>query len=529
MKYASITKNKEGFGVIKIKFPFDYAEVNRVRTIPQRQYHKQQFCWSVPLLAENVKTLLSWGYILDKSLEDWYAGNNAPKPSIFKPIPIPGLKGTLMPFQEIGVSMIESKNGRVLLADEMGLGKTVQALAWLQLHKECRPTLIITPASLKYNWKNEVRKWLPVSKVQVINSTNQDTELIGKIIIINYDILSFWYKKLIKYNFKILIADECHYFKNNEAIRTKLVKKIAKNIPKIIALSGTALENRPLDIYNAWKIIDPENCPPFVTFGNLYCGGSFVDYKGATNLSELHNILKKTILIRRLKKDVLPELPDKQKTIIPIQIDNRSAYDAEEQKFIKYLKTHKKDNTEIFSFIEKLQQLSSKGKLKSIIEWVSDFLVSDKKLVIFVTHRFMITSIISAFPESLVYDGSVNLEKREKIIQEFQTNPSKKIFIGMLDNQGKPAGVGITLTAASDTITTEYRYTPSVHDQADDRVHRIGQKNAVNNRYFLAINTIEEKIFAIQDKKRIISDKVLDGINTDSKSLLLEIFKFYKN
>jgi SNF2 family DNA or RNA helicase len=166
--------------------------------------------------------------------------------------------------------------------------------------------------------------------------------------------------------------------------------------------------------------------------------------------------------------------------------------------------------------------------LKGCIDWISEFLESGQKLVVFVTHIDTINQLMLAFPKNAVrFDGSVSQIDRDKAVTRFQTDDSINLFFGMLDSQGKPAGVGITLTAAWATATIEYQWSPGVHDQADDRIHRIGQKNACINYKLIANKTIENFLVKMQDSKRKILDKVLDGTETNQGSLLTELINNY--
>jgi SNF2 family DNA or RNA helicase len=554
-KTASMAKNEFGERVIRIVFPYDLDELKRIRELPGRKYHPEDRCWSAPIQAQTLETLIKWGYDLDDKLNLFLKRikNRAEK---IATIGIPELNGTLYPFQNKGVAFIESHKGRALIADEMGLGKTIQALAWLQLHTEKRPAIIIVPASLKLNWQREAETWMPDPRVEVLyGKTPWETD--GEILIINYDVLpndyeteisekgrrrkkeipgTGWIDSLIALNPQVIITDECHYYKNNSANRTLGIKKLSKGVPCFLALSGTPIENRPIEIYNAWKIIDPLGCPPWNHFVYQYCAarnnGFGLSIDGASNTEELHQKLSDTIMLRRLKKDVLPDLPDKVRSFVPIQLYNLQEYRAAEVNFIAFVKRTKGDeaadrasNAKAFAEIEGLKQLAVKGKLKESIEWISNFLNIDGKLVVFATHKFVIDALIEKFKDIAVkIDGSVTGVGRQKAVDDFQTNPNIHLFVGNI----QAAGVGITLTAASNVAFLELPWTPGGLTQAEDRCHRIGQKDCVNIYYLLAKDTIEEKIANLLDRKRRVLDAVLDGEETEKASLLSELMKMYQ-
>ncbi len=446
------------------------------------------------------------------------------------------MKLELYPFQKRGVSFIEANKGRALVADEMGLGKTVQALGWLQMHPDKRPAIIVVPASLKLNWEKEANKWMTDPNVEVLSGTKTYPPT-GDIIVINYDILQPWVPELRKLRPQVFVADECHYFKNNKAQRTKAVKRLTKGIPHVIALSGTPIVNRPVEIYNAIQIINPDLFPNYMYFVDRYCNPRFNgfawDHSGASNTEELHKRLIDTIMIRRLKRDVLKELPDKIKSFIPIAINNKQEYHIAENHFIEYIRETRGDdaakrisNAEALVKIGALKQLAVQGKLNNAITWIRDFLEVENKLVVFAVHKFVIDAVMEQFQDIAVkIDGSVSVPKRQKIVEQFQKDPDTRLFVGNI----QAAGVGITLTASSNVAFLELPWTPGELAQAEDRCHRIGQKDSVNVYFLLALDTIEHRISTILDNKRVVLDAVLDGKRPDQDSLLQEIINSYFN
>ena len=272
-------------------------------------------------------TTKNWGFTLDKTLE------NMLKPQTTK-IDFSKLDKRLFPFQQKGIAFIEEKNGRALIGDEMGLGKTIQALSWLKYHPEKRPVIIIVPASLKLNWKKEAEEWLHKPTIQIISGKSIYPITSKDIIIINYDILTVWVKPLKLIKPKVLICDEIQYIKSSRTQRTKATKKLARNIPHIIGLSGTPIVNRPIEAYNAIKIINPNIVTTQWEYAHRYCNAHYNgfgwDFSGASNTNELHQKLK-PILLRRLKKDVLKELPEKLYSFIPIPLENKKEYESADQ------------------------------------------------------------------------------------------------------------------------------------------------------------------------------------------------------
>jgi SWI/SNF-related matrix-associated actin-dependent regulator 1 of chromatin subfamily A len=367
----------------------------------------------------------------------------------------------------------------------------------------------------------------------------------------------------------VILLDEAHYIKNNSAKRTKAFKRLNKRIPKLIALTGTPIDNRPVEIYNVVQAVDSEVFPNYFHFIRKYCGAKKTyfgwDTNGATNMQELHEILKRTVMIRRKKSEVLSELPAKQFVNVPIQIDNAGEYQRAEIAFtdylqkryseideeiekelkrfakrndyetgevltdqeITFLKQRKIEKANLAPFlvqIEYLKQLAVEGKFKFIKEWIEDFLDSGEKLVVFGVHRKFIAELCKMFPNALQIDGGTSMKDRQKAVDEFQNNPKQNILIANI----RAAGVGITLTASSNVMVFEFPWSPSILSQAIDRLHRIGQLKQVTAWFLVGENTIEEKILKLlKDKENLIS-QVLDGVDSKDSNIIRELIKGYR-
>jgi SWI/SNF-related matrix-associated actin-dependent regulator 1 of chromatin subfamily A len=501
--------------------------LHQVRSIVGRRYHKAQDCWSIPLFTDNIETLLGWGFSLDEKLNTYYQKSKA---RIYEreQIDVPGLKGTLRPFQNWGVRFTEEHNGRILNADDMGLGKTIESLGWLQLHRDKIPVIIVCPSVAKLMWERAIHNWLPKSS-SVILCGERPYPFHADFIIINYDILSKWINKLQRKKAQVIILDECHYIKSDRAKRTKAVKRLAKGIPHILCLSGTPIENKPVEIYNAWQLVDPINCPNYWSFTKRFCkrkknffGGW--DVSGTSNVEELHKILTGTIMLRRRKADVLKDLPTKVPAFIPMYLHNKKEYEDAEADFIAYLRKVRGDvaanramKAKALAKMEVLKQLAVQGKLPEVIEWIKDFLEVENKLVVFAWHTFVIDAIMEAFPKIAIrVDGKT--KDKQACEDKFQKDPDCHLFVGQM----KAAGVSLTLTAASNVGIIEYPWTPGTLNQAIDRVHRITQLGSVTVYYFMAQNTIEESTAKKLDKKQKMIGAVIDGDENPMDTTLFE-------
>ena len=425
-------------------------------------------------------------------------------------------------YQLKAVRKIEHFKGKALLADEMGLGKTVEALLWLKKHPKRKPIIIICPASLKWMWEGFVHRILK-TRCEVLYGRRppKNKKLIGShhFIIINYEIISYWKKYLKKLKPKIIIIDEIHYIKNHKAKRTRAIRSLSKKIPYIIGISGTPLLSRPSELWTTLKLIRPDIFKSKLLFTIRYCNRKWTyrgwDISGATHLDELHKILSTTMMIRRLKKDVLKELPEKTRHVIPLDIINRKEYDEAVNNFIKWLSkksiTKAKRARKAHHLVKMgyLKRLAAELKIKLVLSWIDDFLEeNDGKLVLFCIHRHIVKILHDRYKDiSVVIVGGQSSIKRKRAVQSFQKKQKIRIFIGNI----KAAGVGITLTAASTLAFIEMGWTPGEHTQAEDRIHRIGQKNTANIYYLVAKDTVEEKLCKLLQRKQKILSAALDG------------------
>ncbi len=535
-----------------IKIPYDIAMVNLIKTsFSPRFWANDIKAWKAPINEKNVLAVLKLNkdHAFDIStigtkFEEYRTTFEEQRKvadikiqqskSIDADIEIPSLKMELYPYQKAGVQFIENTKGKTLLADEMGLGKTVQAIAWTLLHPEKIPILVICPATLKINWQREFQKWSYI-KSYVINS--QDTNLTFlkgvNTYIINYDIVEKLQGRLQKMDFQVIILDESHYIKNAKSKRSKAINVLVGDTSHIIAISGTPFLNRPIELYNVLKMLSPLNFGNYFEYASRYCGMTRtrwgMDVSGATNIAELGNKLRSTVMVRREKKDVLAELPGKTRIVIP-QVCDLKMYKKVEDNLINYLienknktktQAEKSGKVEQFAMIEYCKQEAVKAKLPLFTEWVKDFIEENGKLVIFVHHKEFIDILMNELKEfkAVKIVGGMELNNRQKSIDEFQNNKDTKVIICSL----KAANVGITLTATSYVAFLELGWTPGDHDQAEDRCHRIGQKDNVSCYYFIAENTIETKIYELIQKKRKIFIELMQDkhiVNEEKTNIL---------
>jgi len=521
-KLPAVILSREN-GTILVQFPDPDGRserVAKVKALPERKWNpdKPGLPWSVPnrytldLIAMFPEATVDEGVreLAEQQRELRAMSNKAQGSSLTE---IDGLGGVPYPFQYVGVEFLDRANGRALIADQMGLGKTIQALAWLQLHPELRPAVIVVPASLKLNWQREIIRWMSKrDKVAILEGRKTfDPALTGAdIFIINYDVLSPWVDTLVKMRPAVMIADEAHYAKNYKAQRTKALAKFAKAVERVILLTGTPVTNRPIELFPLLNMIDPEGWPSFFRYAKEYCGGYNDDYGfnvgGATNLEDLHQRIKPYV-IRRTKDQVLKELPPKQRNTLVVRFDEAHRKEYNEMIYEAAMAAAR-TSAEALVFIEKAKQVTMRAKMADTLEWIKNFLEGGDKLVVFAVHHETVDAIMREFPGSAVrLTGRENLQERQEAVDAFQNDPRIQLFVGNI----KAAGVGITLTAASDVAFVEFVWTPGDHDQAEDRTHRIGQTGSVTAWYIVAEGTIEETIVRLTESKRQVIDTIHDG------------------
>lgn len=434
---------------------------------------------------------------------------------------IKGLKGELYPYQKVGVEFLVASGGRAIIADSPGLGKTLQALALIK-HEGYKRSLIVCPASVKFSWEMEVKKWTRMSSIIIDSKTD-----LGKISpdvnvwIVNYDILTKHLPQLSKIRFDCLVGDECQYIKSTGALRTKAFRMISRDIPKIVLLSGTPLLSRPSELFSLLNIIDKNVWNNWYDFARRYCAMHRtrwgVDTSGASNTEELHKRIKR-YFIRRDKTEVLKELPPKTFITTPVQLDKKSSseYDAAASDFADYLRQLGDEDNVSKSLaggkltqLNVLRQIGAMGKVGTAIELIESILESGEKVLVFCSFVAPLEAIRDHFSDKTVLlTGQTPVEERGAIVEKFQNNKDVTVFLGGI----KSAGVGITLTAASNVIFIDYSWNPADHQQAQDRVHRPGQKaQSINIYQLFARDTIDEDLKEILDNKQNIFDKVIEG------------------
>lgn len=471
-------------------------------------------------------------------------------------IPVP--KGlNYLPYQKAGIQYALQREA-TLIGDEMGLGKTVQSIGAInaldEAQSELSRVLVICPASLRLNWKHELEKWLvhngyrgrnvPFKRVGVaIGKQWPDTP----IVVINYDILSRHEAKIKGTAWDLMVVDECHYLKNPKTARTKQVfgGKGIKPIQakKRLFLTGTPMVNRPIELFPILKSINKSEWGNWINFVTQYCDGhqtSFGwDVSGASNLDELQDRMRSTCMVRRLKRDVLKDLPAKRRQVIELPMNGAAAVVKREQrlrakqdkelarlKLAVELSKASEDKATYDAAVAALKEAqaiaftemaaarkeTAIAKIPAMINRIEDVLETGNKVVIFTHHHEVTDALMEALPPEQVVklDGRSTMPNRDKAVRRFQEDENVKVFIGGL----KAAGVGLTLTAASHVIFGELDWVPGVLSQAEDRCHRIGQNESVLVQHLVLEGSIDAIMAHTLVAKQRVLDEALD-IHTD--------------
>jgi SWI/SNF-related matrix-associated actin-dependent regulator of chromatin subfamily A-like protein 1 len=436
------------------------------------------------------------------------------------------LGGTLEPFQWAGVRYaLEAR--RCFVADEQGLGKTVEALAAIEAD-DAFPAIVVCPASLKLNWQREAAKWLPHRTTTLLQGKGGAVAA-ADITILNYEIVAAHRDALARRRPRALVLDESHLAKNPRAKRTQAVRRLAAALPEDglrLALTGTPVLNHAEELISQLRVLGR-----LEDFGS---GAGFARQLPGPLLEErLHWHLRRTCFVRRLKQEVLPQLPAKRQVVVPVELDNQQEYRLAEEDVIAWLREQPLDLSELDAKIARvlraerlaqlttLQRLAAKGKLHAALAWIHDFLASGEPLVVFARHVEVQEAVIERFPEAMHLMGRDAVPQREATVRQFQEGGGPQLLVAAT----RVAAQGFTLTRASNVAFLELEWTPAMHDQAEDRLHRIGQRDAVTAWYLLAAGTIDETMAELVARKRGIVGAVTDGRRLDGDGLVDELVK----
>lgn len=535
-------------GRFELRFDYDPNFVEKAKAAGMR-WDKEVKCWWVKdsstaakfaeFADESAKVALAKGSATVAASQATTIDGHLPRPE--------GLE--YMDFQKAGIAFAVERPV-TLIADEMGLGKTIQAIGVINAVHEIRNVLVICPASLKRNWERELKKWLvAIFQIEVVEGKTgaAKVELNGnpQIVIINYDIIGSLAKEI---EWDLLIVDEAHYLKG-DSLRTKRilgsknkkgeVEEQGIKAARKLWLTGTPIVNRPKELWNILHASDPVSFSNFFAFAKRYCDARQNkwgwDFSGASNLEELQGKLRSTMMVRRMKRDVLKDLPAKRRQVVELngldkemkasiraeeeameakkdaieaaqaRVDVARLGDNEEE-FKAALEALRMAYRVAFEEMSRIRHQVALAKVPAVLEWLDDAELD--KVVVFAHHHDVIDQIKAHFGSAAVeLTGETPNAKRQEAVDRFQEDPSCKVFIGSI----QAAGVGITLTSASHVVFAELDWVPGNMSQAEDRCHRIGQDERVNIYHLVLNGSLDARMAHLLVEKQEWIDRLTDA------------------
>ena len=452
------------------------------------------------------------------------------------------------PFQKAGIAfannLFNAGKPGCLIADSMGLGKTCQAIGVINSNADIARVLIVCPATLKIMWTRAIETW----------ATRKFTTGIAEgkffpptqIVVINYDILSKHHDALRAKEWDLVIVDEAHACKNMKSLRKKHLfghkaKKDAETITPVpakrrLCMTGTAITNRPIELFPILNYLDPIAWPSFFSYAIKFCAahknGFGWDFSGSSNENLLQERLRTTLMIRRMKEEVLTDLPPKLRQIIELPSDGMSCVAREMEHYqqheaelddlkAKVVIASASDNPEEytaavealrkgtqarFDEMAKLRYDTAMAAVPQVIEHLREALES-AKVICFAHHRDVVSTIKAEFPNAAVVVGGMKGEDKQAEVDRFQNDPACTLFIGSME----ACKEGLTLTAATIEVFAEQSWVPGVIDQCEARAHRIGQKNSVLVQHLV----LSGSLGATMARRCVEKQEVIDAVCDD--------------
>ena len=537
---------------LSISFPYDADIVTAVKKLPGARWDSMRRIWLVP--ATHAQAVLAFGREHDARIDPAIdlliesqaqavaastATTDAPAADAVALLDLPAsISEAMRPYQRSGIVYMLA-HPQSMQADEMGLGKTLQALAATEACKGY-PELTLAPASLLRNWKNEAGRWVPWRKVQVITKSKTAIDPTAEIVIVSYDVAK-GHEGIKAARWVTVIADEAHALKNGNSARAKALGPVIAGAKNRWLLSGTPLKNRPADLIEPLRMLGHlDALGGWRTYVTRYCAGRQGRYgweiDGASNLTELRTHLAGLGFVRRVKSDVLTELPAKIRTVLPVELDSRAGRGIRDAETAlrdviagktRALSDVANDDAggrggDVLGALARLRRAVGVAKVAAACEWIDGALAQGEKPLVFAHHKDVLDGIENHLREADVsfvrLDGGTPVATRQDLVDRFQSSEKVRVFLGSMS----AAGQGITLTAASQVLIVEQSWTPAEMDQAEDRAHRLGQRDTVVATHLIAIGTIDEPVLDLISTKRTTAAQVVDGATETQASESIE-------
>lgn len=538
-------------GYYYVGFSYSPELVRDVKKFSDAQYNPENKEWYIPYSITTVNQLRKW--LTDNGFTEGkvYAPSKRvleyvePEP-ILTPNEVSvvtqalGFNRVLRKYQAEGVAYMIN-HGNCINGDDCGLGKTTQAIMTVEI-LNAFPVLVITPASVKYNWRDEWQRVYPDRTVSVIDSGNKTNDWTADVTVINYDQLyareksdkpKVKFRELTKRMWKSCIIDEIHFLKNRKAVRTKIAMHICRRIPNVWGLTGTLTQNRPSELITPFKVLRrfEEMFGSVTSFNYRYCNARRtrfgMDCSGSSNLSELYVLLTMGGYIRRNKRDVLDELPPLVEQVVNVPIENETEYARAEADVVAYLKENDVEkaagavNAPYLVMLNTLKKLSIDGKLEFIKKYIADWMDSNENvpLLVFGVHREPLQRLADSFEAPLI-QGGISPKRKHEMVQGFRNGEFRLLFANI---QSAGTGTDGLQDVCSNLFYIELPDTSTEMEQTTSRLERMGQRGSINVTYLMSSRTIDvEMMETIRDKERVVST-VNRGIEND-KERLFRIF-----
>ena len=562
-------------GTFRLSFEYNPALIDLVKRIPTRRWDQSEKVWIVSKeglyppgcdARWYVEAFAQWA--VQRNYCSHVARRSETRDVVYEIPPMREFVGDhymlLNPYSyQLEGVRYALDNKRCIFGDQPGLGKTLQAIcSVVKAHREAMvygetfPVLVICPAALKVNWKREFKKFAGIEAC-IIDDSNRaswekfwelkrpDGEALCPVFITNYESLKKFFVIKVKNTsrftlasiefdervrlFKSVIIDESHKCKSSKTQQAKFVEGICKGKKWIFALTGTPVVNNNTDLIQQLRILGRlDDFGGYKQFVSRFCDGP----KQSSNMKELHYRLWCCCFFRREKAKVLTQLPDKMRQYITCEITNRKEYQDAENNFLKYLRQYKHADDdkiaramrgEVMVRMGILKEIAARGKVKAVSEFIHDVIDGGEKLIMFAYLKEVVMALKEEFPDAVTVTGSDNITPKQNAVDRFQNDPECKLII----LNYKSGGTGLTLTASSRVGFIEFPWTYSDCEQAEDRAHRNGQKNAVNCYYFLGDKTIDEYMYKVIQTKKDIANEVTGTttqIDEDVVSNVMNLF-----
>ncbi len=516
--------------LIQIKFQYNPFLVSKVKTLDNRKYNPKERCWYIPLAnsTKSIELLVKWGFDIEIELLEAVAEDHrkakevealAIMPDTEFKTPLP-----MFPYQKVGASFLH-KIGSGLLGDEMGLGKTIMALA-LAVKVKADPVLIFMPSAIKYQWAEEIKRFIPGVKVQVIDGSKdkriEQWKADATFFISNYELLLRDFEEMDMRKWDMIIADEATRISNPQAKQSKKIKKLRAN--RKIAMTGTPISNRAHEVWNIIDFTNPGAFGSYYTFTERYCTKNpWGGVSGHINTDELREKLRR-YMIRRTKKEVLPELPERIQTDVPFKLSEKEKefydkikkellFELQEGDFdkvknpmtIQYTLTKMLRLRQIADSVELVGSNVSSTKINILRELLEDVLVNGRKVIVFTTFAEMADILERELADykPLKISGKIK-EPYQSVIDKFNNIEEHKILI--MTSAGQ---FGLNIQRASVIFHYDLEWSLAKMEQRAGRVHRIGQNEIVQEFTLLANGTVDYYVKKVVHEKAKLADKIL--------------------